>query len=515
MKFSTDLYDLIQKLSQTEKRYVKLFARAFSSKGTEKQLALFDAFDQQKEYDEEELRAAFAEQISAKNFHVAKNRLYQLILKALYQYHLSKDERAKLYQQLVQAEILAKKGLYEQAHSLIQKSIQTAKKEEYLPELIHAYGRELGLVTYFRQIPYYQKMIDEDWFAEVLESIHTQKEELNIKFLEIRTMLLTHNIQVARTDEHKEQLKEIQKHPYLDANYQPKSKKGRDLQAFVNAMLYKHAGDYEKACSYCQYFVDQVDNAEKLQKPELLSHISDLNNLMFMQLEGRFFEAAYDTVDKMRALRGLKIVSNDEHILLRINERVVEFQLQWFLSSKNYPIALHYLEAKEDLLNKLLVETGNFRQIVILYNMTGILIANGLFLLADGYLEQIFQNPDIKKHSYIYSASLILRLLIHFELENYQLLESMLLNSYRSMHKRNLLYESERVLIGQLKKWIRIPDKSELVTALQEGKKQLERLQEDHPNERFFLDQFDLLEWIDSKIIGLTMAEIQEQEKQG
>lgn len=509
MKYSKVLYELIKTLSQTEKRYIKLFANAFSSKGTEKQLALFDAFDQQKDYDETSLREDFSDIISPKNFHVAKNRLYQLILKALYQYHLNKEERAKIYQQLVQAEILGKKGLHEQALNLVQKAIQAAKKEEFFPELIHAYGREISLVNYFRKIPYFQKMVDQEWISKVLSTLHIQEEELSIKFLEIRTMLLTHKIQIARTEDQKKTLEDIQKHPLLASDYQPNSRKGKDMQAFVNAMLHRHSGDYEKACRYCQYFVDKENNAEKLSSKELGSHISDLNNLMFMELEGQFYNKAMNTANRMRELKKLKKVSTNEHILLRLNERIVEFQLQWFLATKTYSQASQYLEEKKELLEKLLHETANFRQIVILYNMTAILITNSKFESADEYLEAIFQNPDIKKHSYLYTASLILRLIIHFELGNYQLLESMLLNSYRSMHKQNLLYQSERMFISQLKKWIKLPNKSDLILAFQNTKEELIKIQETTPNERFFLDQFDLINWIDSKIAAQSMAEIQ------
>lgn len=509
MKYSKDLYELISALTQTEKRYVKLFANAFSSKGTEKQLALFDAFDQQLEYDEAQLRADFSDSIPSRNFHVAKNRLYQLILKALYQYHINKDQRAKIYQQLVQAEILSKKGLFIQAHSLIQKSIQAAKKAEYLPELIHAYGREIGLVTYFRQIPYFQKMIDEDWLSEVVLSIDTQKEELNLKFLEVKTMLLTHKIQIARADDQKKTLEDIQAHPLLESEHLPKSKRGRDLQAFINAMLYRHAGNYEQACRYCQYFVDQVEDSKQLPKAELSSHISDLNNLMFMQLEGQFYDAANNTAEQMRKIRSHKLVVNDDHLLLRLNERIVEFQLQWFLATKSYKTGLSYLKKHSKLLEKLLKETAYFRQIVIHYNSAAIFIANAAFGKADEHLEAIFQNPDIKKHSYLYTASLVLRLLIHFELGNFQLLESLLLNSYRSMHKQNLLYQSERMFIGQLKKWIKLPQKTELKNAFQATKEKLISIQLESPNERFFLDQFDLIDWIDSKITAQPMADKQ------
>jgi len=86
MRYSTDLFDLIQSLTQTEKRYVKLFAKAFSSKGTDSQLDLFDAYAQQVKFNEDKIRLDFKERIAAKNFHVSKNRLYQLILKALLQY---------------------------------------------------------------------------------------------------------------------------------------------------------------------------------------------------------------------------------------------------------------------------------------------------------------------------------------------------------------------------------------------------------------------------------------------
>ena len=100
MKFSDDLYQLISSLNQSEKRYIKLVAKAFTSKGTDNQLALFDAFDRQQQYNEDKIRKDFEDRIPAKNFHVAKNRLYNLILKALYLYHLKSSEHEKINQLL-------------------------------------------------------------------------------------------------------------------------------------------------------------------------------------------------------------------------------------------------------------------------------------------------------------------------------------------------------------------------------------------------------------------------------
>src|SRR5690349_13059370 len=116
MKVSDDLYLLIRSMSKSEKRHFKLFASFHA--GDKKYLRLFDAMDKLKEYDEKKLKQSFEGERFLKQFSVAKNYLYKLVMKSLGMFQRGKTRSSELRDLLDQVEVLYKKGLYEQATKL-------------------------------------------------------------------------------------------------------------------------------------------------------------------------------------------------------------------------------------------------------------------------------------------------------------------------------------------------------------------------------------------------------------
>src|SRR5437588_191956 len=113
MNAGTELFDLIKSLDGGEKGYFKKHSFINSKSNADvNYLLLFDAIEEQKEYNEKELRLKFKQQAFARQFPVAKIYLYNRILKALHSYHGSVFEEIRNC--LHHAEILYYKKLYGQ-----------------------------------------------------------------------------------------------------------------------------------------------------------------------------------------------------------------------------------------------------------------------------------------------------------------------------------------------------------------------------------------------------------------
>ena len=113
---SDDLFQLIKALTKQEKRYFKLHASRHVIGKENKYVKLFDAIDQQKEYNEERIKKKFNHAPITRQLHVAKNYLYHLLLDSLRSYHESKSED-KFFTLLRNAQLLFNKGLYCKADS--------------------------------------------------------------------------------------------------------------------------------------------------------------------------------------------------------------------------------------------------------------------------------------------------------------------------------------------------------------------------------------------------------------
>ena len=93
---SNDLFQLIQSLSKSEKRYFKLFATRHFDKDNQ-YLKLFEAIETQLTYQEALLVPIFSEGKSAAHFAVLKKQLYESLLEALHRFDELSNNWQKVY----------------------------------------------------------------------------------------------------------------------------------------------------------------------------------------------------------------------------------------------------------------------------------------------------------------------------------------------------------------------------------------------------------------------------------
>lgn len=130
------LFDLIKKLSASEKRYFTIHTQKNSKKGTQEYLELFQLIDRLPKYNETQIVQQIQNPVFAKNISSGKNYLYKLLLKSLRAYHGDRRALFKVYQLLQDFYILMGKNLVEQAARRLHKAKKLANKYHFtLPYL--------------------------------------------------------------------------------------------------------------------------------------------------------------------------------------------------------------------------------------------------------------------------------------------------------------------------------------------------------------------------------------------
>lgn len=124
MKKNEELFYLIQSLTKSEKRYFKITAQG--NDATE-YLALFDAIESQKEYDEAKIKEQFKDKAFITQLTTIKNYLKQRILQSLRNYHSKISKNAELTDILRNVEILYHKGQYTICNSELQRAEKKAE----------------------------------------------------------------------------------------------------------------------------------------------------------------------------------------------------------------------------------------------------------------------------------------------------------------------------------------------------------------------------------------------------
>lgn len=113
----------------SEKRYFKVFSQRHVTKGNTHYLQLFELACSLDSPDSKAFEAAVAKhKIKAKYLAADKNYLYNLVMRALSNFHVGRTNSMMVKEWLLHVEILFDKGLYEQCLHLTTKARQAAEK---------------------------------------------------------------------------------------------------------------------------------------------------------------------------------------------------------------------------------------------------------------------------------------------------------------------------------------------------------------------------------------------------
>ena len=106
------------------------------------------------------------------------------------------------------------------------------------------------------------------------------------------------------------------------------------------------------------------------------------------------------------------------------------------------------------------------------------------------------------------SVARMLNLIIHYELGNTVLLESLIRSTYRFLKKRNRLHDVERELIHFIRQASEAYSGQDVRAALTEIKKSFDNLSHDPLSRNLLTRYFNIMAWLESKIRKVTFAEV-------
>jgi len=145
-------------------------------------------------------------------------------------------------------------------------------------------------------------------------------------------------------------------------------------------------------------------------------------------------------------------------------------------------------------------------ELVYYYCVFRTYFGNGDFDEAHSYLPRVihFPHPVIVN---LQSQARIINLILQYERKEYIYLGHLLSSTYRFLLKNKRIYQTETIIIDFLRKAFRFTSQKDILTGLAEMKQKVVILRQQR-FEQNFLDQFPLLDWIDSKILNKPLAEI-------
>jgi len=377
-----DLFELIQTLSVSEKRYFKVFA-ASSKPADINYVVLFDLLCSLDYYDDKILRNKL-KNISGKNPGMQLNQdmqyLYKVLLQALRQYK-HKAFHVQIRDMTSEAILLRDRGLYNQASKRIRRAKEIAKKLHNYPAQLELNRLERTLIWSLNEPNEAEKV--ESLIAEKDEIVRIMNEEMDYEDLYaiVSHAVNRQNLFIANDERAAALVRQIdmlfsQKMPHQLSAF-------AKLRRFQIGMLHTMA---EKRMEDCRDNIDKLlnwwDTYGHLKEEEFFRYQISLSKILTFFFSNDQHEEMMQLIQKIRESN-----SGTPGEIAFLFRSVIMYELLYYLNSRNIDQAKALLPSlKEGLVQYPLPHK---RKITIFYNIALVCFSDEDFSSCESWLLKI------------------------------------------------------------------------------------------------------------------------------
>ena len=501
-RFSDILFQLIHSLEKSEKRHFKLYIKRSSAKEDLKIVQLFDALDKLKEYDEKVLlkKLPGTEKPQLSNL---KAHLYKQLLASLRLLKSADSIDLQLNEQFDYAHILYKKGLFLQSLRLLERAKEVAKANQKFNFLTQVIALEKRIET-----------------LHITRSMQDRAEKLSAEALEVIGKI----DMVARLSNLALQLYSW----YIKHGHARNEKDETGVKDFMKENLpstaWEQTGFYEKLYlfqSYCWYafirqdflmyyrytrkWVDLFDEQPLMIRVETGHYIKGLHSLLNAHFDLRNFHRFDQTLEKFETFAQTDRVQQHDNFRIQAYVYIISAKINRHTILGTFKEGLKLVPEIVEKLDEFDLFVDEHRIMVLNYKIAILYFGSAKYDECIDYLHKIInENVDLRYDLQCYAR--LLHLMAHYELNNFQIIESLTRSVYRFMARMENLTVIEEEMFKFLRNSFRISRhklKPELVSFLYKIKQ--------YEKSRFETRAFaylDVVSWVESKVEGKTMSEV-------
>ncbi|MFI5171659.1 MAG: hypothetical protein ACHQFW_04670 [Chitinophagales bacterium] len=499
MKPSDDLFRLIKSLDKNEKGYFKKNAQSGSGVKDKNYLLLFDAIDAQESYNEDALIKKFRGQSFVKQFSVAKNYLWELILKSQRAYRSGSSKFMRLNALMESGEVLFEKGLYEEAMKMWEKAKALAIAFDEKPFI-------LDIETWKRR--YYIDLKASEWEEntgpsfnlsfQLIESYHHTL-LLQEKYLKIVKFYKTQPF--FRSEEIKNEWAHFMEDDILIK--EPQDFYGRLYFYYIHNLYALLQNDEESSFGTIKKIVELWDANPELKDAEPVRYIAAVNN--YLVTLGKF-NRNQEYLDYLDSFKPLELNS--------ISKEAIFFEHWWLWKVSGFKMALDleaytkfYADTEADI-NKFSPYINKVRWMIIQYEIALLHLMNNDYNASLAIMNELIDAKDIDLRKDLQANVRIVYLLLHYDMQNNLLLDSITRSVKRYLLSNDFYYNTERVFIKHFNRLINAADKHERKKIFTDMLNELTIVFDENYTERVAFSNLNILRWINSKILDMPYPEM-------
>ncbi|MEZ4917752.1 MAG: hypothetical protein R2792_01505 [Saprospiraceae bacterium] len=503
---SDKLFRLVKALTPAEKRYFKLYIKGKSERDS-KYLRLFEAICTMQEFDEEALRKKIYknQQLESQKYSELKAYLYELILRCLQQYDEQNALDYRLNHLLQSVAALYKRGHYDDCKDLLNKANRLAKQYESFTHLI-------DIIRWEKQLAYAQ--MDADFFHRELDRLQFEENralELLDNAAAYRRAFFAVYATVKRealltSEERIQKLRSLLEQDLFADPNRALSHKARVMYYRAINLYHYSALDQEAFYESGKKLIELLESQPHFLKESLSEYIAALSNYILSCGLLQRYEEVRESLAKLRQVQPITVDDQQKiHRQYYTSYFVLCIYTGEFEAAK---AEMRRCQEEADRLHLLNYETASFY-----FQYCCISFGCGEYSDALDHLNTWLGQPRTVEREDLQSLARILSLIIHFELGNSVLLESLLRSATRFMQKKNRLFNLERRFMLLISELMRAANPSEEMQAFTSIQTDLEILSHE-PTAKALLQTFDLAAWLESKIRKKPFAAVVQEKFQ-
>jgi len=496
------LFQLIKSLEKAEKRHFKLYINRSSAKEDLKIVRLFDALDKLETYDERSLlkRLPGTEKRQLYNL---KTHLYKQIMASLRLLKSADSMDLQLNEQFDYAHILYKKGLFFQSLKILDRAKEIAKTHQkfYFLAQVIALEKRIENLHITRSIQSRAELLAVE-ANNVSHHIDVMARLSNISLL-LLSWFTRHGH--ARNEKDEAGVKK-----FMQENLPPDTHKltGFYEQLYLYQCFCWYAfirQDFLQYYRYSQKWVDLFRSHPLMIRVETSHYIKGLHYLQNAHFDLRNYKQFAISLKQFEAFAQTSRVQEHDNFRIQAFVYISTAKINQHFMLGTFKEGLKAVPAIEEQLNENALFLDQHRIMVLNYKIAMLYFGSGDYSTCIDYLQKIInESGELRTDLQCYSR--LLHLMAHYELNNFEIMESLTKSVYRFMARMENLTVVEDAMFKFLRQSFTLSPRK-LKPALETFLHKIKHLEKNRFETRAFA-YLDIISWVESKVYAKPMSEI-------
>ncbi|MCC7431003.1 hypothetical protein IT568_09190, partial [bacterium] len=262
-------------------------------------------------------------------------------------------------------------------------------------------------------------------------------------------------------------------------------------------------GDFECYYENSKKCLETIETNKLQLEENPIKYLNALHNFLGTCVNLKKYEEVPETLKKIRSL-SKNLTGN---LQIQIFARTYPIELIMYIDTAEFEKCIKLIGEIDFELKKYWENLKKIDKIYFAYLICYSFYAVGNYSKALGWINKILNDKETEIREDLYCFSRILNLIIHFELEDYELLEHIVKSTHDFLVRRKKIYKFETILLNFLKKFSQVKNNKELLELFKELKTEILPLTEDIFEQKA-LSYFDFISWLDSKIEEKSFSQV-------